>query len=76
LPPVGYRTLLIEVGLTPAAPVTLSWPTFSDAADQAGMSRRDGGIHFEQDDLAGRALGRMVANAAWNKAMDYIRYAQ
>jgi membrane-associated phospholipid phosphatase len=63
---------LIEVGLTPAAPVTLSWPTFSDAANQAGMSRRYGGIHFEQDDRAGRTLGRMVANAAWNKAMDYI----
>jgi hypothetical protein len=63
---------LVEVGLTPAAPVTLSWPTFSDAADQAGMSRRYGGIHFEQDDLAGRALGRSVANAVWNKAMAYI----
>lgn len=63
---------LIEVGLTPAAPVTLSWPTFSDAADQAGMSRRYGGIHFEQDDRAGRVLGRIVANEAWNKAMAYI----
>jgi hypothetical protein len=63
---------LIEVGLTPSASVTLSWPTFSDAADQAGMSRRYGGIHFEQDDRAGRALGRFVANAVWDKAMDYI----
>jgi hypothetical protein len=63
---------LIEVGLTPATPVTLSWPTFSDAADEAGMSRRYGGIHFEQDDRAGRALGRLVANTVWNKAMTYI----
>jgi hypothetical protein len=63
---------LVEVGLTPAVPVTLSWPTFSDAADQAGMSRRYGGIHFEEDDLAGRALGRLVANEVWNKAMTYI----
>ena len=59
-------------GLTPSAPVTLSWPTFSDAADQAGMSRRYGGIHYEEDDLAGRALGRAVANEAWNKARAYI----
>jgi hypothetical protein len=65
-------TSLIEVGLTPSVPVTLSWPTFSDAADQAGMSRRYGGIHYEEDDLAGRALGRAVANEAWNKAMAYI----
>jgi hypothetical protein len=65
-------TSLVEVGLTPSAPVTLSWPTFSDAADQAGMSRRYGGIHYEEDDLAGRALGRAVANEAWNKATAYI----
>lgn len=62
----------IEVGLTPATPVTLSWATFSDAADQAGMSRRHGGIHFEEDDLAGRALGRAVASQVWDKATAYI----
>jgi len=65
-------TSLIEVGLTPSVPVTLLWPTFSDAADQAGMSRRYGGIHYEEDDLAGRALGRAVANQAWNKAISYV----
>jgi hypothetical protein len=63
---------LIEAGLTPSVPVTLSWPTFSDAADQAGMSRRYGGIHFEEDDLAGRALGRLVADEVWNKAATFI----
>jgi hypothetical protein len=31
---------------TPAADVVLSWPTFSAAAEQAGRSRRYGGIHF------------------------------
>jgi hypothetical protein len=30
----------IEPGLTPRDPVTLFWPTFTAAADQAGMSRR------------------------------------
>ncbi len=63
---------LIEPGLTPSAPVTLSWETFSEAADQAGMSRRYGGIHFEKDDLVGRALGRRVATEVWNKAVTYI----
>jgi hypothetical protein len=55
----------IEPGTTPAADMTLSWPTFSDAADQAGRSRRYGGIHFRDGDLAGRVLGRMVGLRAW-----------
>ena len=33
-------------------------PTFSDAADEAGISRRYGGIHFEDGDLRGREMGR------------------
>jgi len=66
---------LIERGLVPAVPVTLFWATFSDAADEAGISRRYGGIHFESDDLAGRALGRLVAQKAWNKAISYIEGA-
>src|SRR5215468_9384629 len=47
-PPGSSR---IEPGLTPASTLTLTWPTFSDAANQAGMSRRYGGIHFRQGDL-------------------------
>ena len=31
---------------TPAKDVTLYWPTFSAAANEAGMSRRYGGIHY------------------------------
>jgi hypothetical protein len=50
----------VEPGCTPASDITLSWATFSDAADQAGISRRYGGIHFEQGDLDGRRLGRQV----------------
>jgi hypothetical protein len=46
----------------------LFWPTFSAAADQAGMSRRYGGIHFEAGDLEGRRLGRRVGRLVWMKA--------
>jgi hypothetical protein len=56
----------------PARPVTLSWPAFSDAAEQAGMAGRYGGIHFVQSDLDGRALGTQVAEQAWLKAQSYI----
>jgi hypothetical protein len=65
-------TSSIEHGLTPATDVTLSWATFSAAADQAGMSRRYGGIHFEEGDLRARALGREVGELAWTKAQSYI----
>jgi PAP2 superfamily len=58
---------------TPANDVTLSWPTFSAAADEAGWSRRYGGIHFQSGDLHGRALGRAVGWDAWFKAQSYIR---
>jgi hypothetical protein len=68
-PPGGSR---IEPGLTPARALTLSWPTFSDAANQAGISRRYGGIHFEQGDLDARATGRAAARSAWAKAQAYI----
>jgi hypothetical protein len=61
-----------EPGLTPQQSVTLSWATFSDAADEAGISRRYGGIHFEAGDLVGRATGRLVAAKAWHKAQSYI----
>ena len=49
---------IVEPGRVPAQDITLAWATFSDAADEAGMSRRYGGIHFEQGDLDGRELGR------------------
>jgi hypothetical protein len=62
----------IEPGTTPGRLVMLNWPTFTDAADEAGMSRRYGGIHFRGADLAGRLLGRFVATEAWQKAQSYF----
>jgi hypothetical protein len=61
----------VEPGAVPANDLTLSWSTFSDAADQAGMSRRYGGIHFEQGDLDARSTGRSAARRVWDKANDY-----
>ncbi|HEY6866548.1 MAG TPA: T9SS type A sorting domain-containing protein [Candidatus Eisenbacteria bacterium] len=62
----------VEPGFAPSQDVTLSWATFSDAADQAGMSRRLGGIHFEQGDLDSRHLGRLVGARVWEVAQAYI----
>jgi hypothetical protein len=63
----------IEPGLTPAEPVTLTWKTFKKAANQAGISRRYGGIHFEAGDLVARAMGKLVADQAWAKAVSLWR---
>ncbi len=53
-------------------PIKLQWRTFSEAADEAGISRRYGGIHFAQGDLVGRELGRKVGARAWAKAQRFF----
>jgi hypothetical protein len=63
---------MIEPGAVPSRSVTLSFRTFADAADQAGRSRRYGGIHFQAGDLDGRRLGHRVGATAWAKASDYF----
>jgi hypothetical protein len=60
----------VEPGVSPAADVVLTWPTFTAAADQAGRSRRYGGIHFKDGDLVGRAVGAMVGARAWEAASE------
>lgn len=62
----------IEPGITPAKPVVLKWATFTEAAEEAGLSRRYGGIHFTATDVAGRKLGRTVADHAWQKSRAYF----
>ena len=68
---IAQGGLGIEPGV-PAQPVVLAWDTFSSAADEAGLSRRYGGIHFEDADLEGRKLGRAVGALVWEKAQTYI----
>ncbi len=63
---------LVEPDKVPKADVTLSWATFSEAANEAGISRRYGGIHFEEGDLRGRQMGRQIGTQAWDKAQAYI----
>jgi hypothetical protein len=48
----------------PANDLTLSWSKFSEAASEAGIPRRYGGIHFEQGDLAARRTGVLAAREA------------
>lgn len=65
-------TSAFEPGITPSSPVTLSWDTFSEAAGEAGISRRYGGIHFLDGDIQGRILGRRVGGSVWNRSQFFI----
>jgi hypothetical protein len=57
---------------TPATDITLTWKTLTAAADEAGWSRRWGGIHFKSGDEHGRLLGKVVASDVWDKAQLYF----
>jgi len=61
-------TSVIEPGVTPARDIVFSWATFDQAADDAGISRRYGGIHFRQSDLESRDIGRSVGLVVWHRA--------
>ncbi len=45
--------------------VTLNFPTFTETAEMAGISRVLGGYHIQADNVAGLELGRDVAKEVW-----------
>lgn len=61
------HSMIIQPGM-PSSDLTLSWATFTEAAEQAGISRIYGGIHFDDGNTAGLALGRLVGAQAFAKA--------
>ena len=63
---------LFEPGITPAEPVTLTWDTFTDAANSSGISRLYGGIHNFAGNEEGLILGRQVGEAVWERAEFFI----
>ena len=62
----------VEPGLAPANDLSLSWATFTDASDEAGISRRYGGIHFIDGDLDSRLMGRQIAALDWRAIQVYF----
>ncbi len=62
----GDFDLAFEYG--PSQPLTLQWATYYDAADEAGLSRRYGGIHPALDDYPGRIIGHQVGTSAVQRA--------
>lgn len=63
---------VIEPKCTPAETLTLKWSTLHEAAEQAGLSRLYGGVHFASGDACGRDLGRQVARRVLAKVCGYF----
>jgi hypothetical protein len=73
----GFSTVLpanfgrVEPGI-PLVPTTFSYATFSDAAEEAGLSRLYGGIHFPDDNTTAQGVGYLIGVQAWSKALTYF----
>jgi hypothetical protein len=50
----------IQPGVVPASPITLSFTSWQEIADQAGMSRQYGGIHAASAHTGGQALANAI----------------
>jgi len=46
--------------------IELYFPTFTEAAEMAGISRVLGGYHIQADNIEGLILGRKVAHQAYD----------
>ncbi len=61
----------MQIDLGPSVAVDLQWCSYYDAADQAGLSRRWGGIHPYEDDYVGRKTGSIAGTSAYLLAEKY-----
>ena len=61
----------MQIDLGPSTAVDLQWCTYYDAADQAGQSRRWGGIHPSEDDYPARVVGYQTGTSAFTLAEKY-----
>ena len=61
----------MQIDLGPSTDVDLQWCSYYDAADQAGQSRRWGGIHPSEDDYVGRQTGAIAGKSAYLLAEKY-----
>ncbi|MCB9284658.1 MAG: vanadium-dependent haloperoxidase [Lewinellaceae bacterium] len=52
--------------------VTLAFPTFTQTADMAGMSRVLGGYHIQADNVEGLKLGRNVGSFVYGRVLAHI----
>ncbi|WP_224485272.1 vanadium-dependent haloperoxidase [Robertkochia aurantiaca] len=53
--------------------VVIEFPTFTETAEMAGISRVLGGYHIQADNVAGLKLGRDVAHEVWDFYNKHVR---
>lgn len=67
----GHSVTVVPGALTEpdhiGKPVVLSFPTFTEAAELAGISRVMGGYHIQSENTEGLKLGRSIASLIWSK---------
>lgn len=68
---IPARSLAFENNV-PATNVNLTWSTFTQAAEEAGMSRIYGGIHFMSGNVEALECGREIGARVYTRAMTYI----
>ncbi|MBM1105400.1 vanadium-dependent haloperoxidase [Aurantibacter crassamenti] len=77
----GAEEFGVEVELIPGAltepknlgkPVVLKFPTFTQTAEMAGISRVMGGYHIQADNLEGLELGRKIAHHNYKKYLKLL----
>ena len=66
-----YAANSMQIDKGPRAAVDLQWCSYYDAADQAGQSRRYGGIHPSEDDYHGRHVGTQAVQSSFALAEKY-----
>ncbi|WP_214227649.1 vanadium-dependent haloperoxidase [Pedobacter sp. B4-66] len=69
---IASGSSVIEPGTSPCMDIVLDWPTFTIAAEQAGLSSIYGGIHFSRGNEEGLKLGLAIGINAWEKAKFYF----
>ena len=59
---------------TPLSGCSLEWSSLDQMADEAGLSRLYGGIHYESSNQGGLSLGRELANVLCNKYRNILDF--
>lgn len=67
----AYEYIKVEDG--PTANLQLQWASYYDAADEAGISRRFGGIHPFYDDYPARVMGSQIGQRAYARALEFFQ---
>lgn len=68
----GTDAISFTIGSDDLPGVARTYPGFSAAADESGISRIYGGIHFQSGNIAGQSCGHLLATFAWDNYLQPI----